>query len=163
MKRLTLLRHAKSSWVEKGLPDYVRPLSDRGLIDAPMMSQRLLDQSWTPDYILCSAANRTRQTGECMIDVHSLDEEHIAFHDALYLASAGTILEFMQQTSSDVQHLMIIAHNPGLETLGRQLHPDSPTRLATCALVNFEIHNDSFTVQPDTKVDFVLHDYPKNA
>lgn len=97
-----------------------------------------------------------------MVDVHSLDEECIEFHDALYLASAGTILEFMQQTSSDVHHLMIIAHNPGLETLGRQLHPDSPNRLATCALVNFEIHSDSFTIEPDTKVDLVLHDYPKN-
>ncbi len=162
MKRLTLLRHAKSSWVEEGLPDYVRPLSDRGLRDAPMMSQRLLDQSWTPDYILCSAANRTRQTGECVVKVHSLDESHIAFHDALYLASASTIVEFIEQTSNDVQHLMIIAHNPGLETLGRQLHPESPSRLATCALLNFEIHSDSFTVEPDTKVDFVSHDFPKN-
>jgi len=163
MKRLTLLRHAKSSWVEEGLPDYVRPLSSRGERDAPMMSQRLLDQQWSPDYILCSAAHRTRQTAQFMLDVHSLDEEHVAFHDALYLASAGTLLEFMQQTSDDVKHLMIIAHNPGLETLGRQLHPDAPNRLATCALVNFEFHSDSFTLQPDTKVDLVLHDYPKNT
>jgi len=163
MKRLTLLRHAKSSWVEEGLPDYVRPLSSRGMRDAPIMAQRLLDSSWKPDFILCSAANRTRQTAQFMLDVHSLGEQNVAFHDSLYLASAGTLLEHMQQTADDVKHLMIIAHNPGLETLSRQLHPDAPPRLATCALINFEIHHDSFTIQPDTKVDLVLHDYPKSA
>jgi len=163
MKRLTLLRHAKSSWVGEGLPDYVRPLSDRGLHDAPIMARRMVEQSWTPDYLLCSAANRTRQTAQVMLDVFSLDEQHVEFHDALYLASAGTILEFIQQTSSEIEHLMIVAHNPGLETLGRQLHPDSPNRLATCALMNFEIHNDSFMIEPDTQINFVLHDFPKNT
>jgi len=163
MKRLTLLRHAKSSWTNEGQQDFDRPLNERGFRDAPLMSQRLLDNTWTPDYILCSAAKRTQQTAQHMLDIHSLDERHIAYHDTLYLASAGTLLDFIQNASNDIQHLMVIAHNPGLETLGRQLHANAPNRLATCAVLNFELHSDSFTIQPDTQIDLVMHDFPKNA
>lgn len=162
MKRLTLLRHAKSSWANHGLTDFDRPLNDRGLRDAPMMSQRLLDQSWTPDYILCSSANRTQQTAQFVLDAHELNTQHIAYQEALYLATAGTILNFIQETSDDVKHLMIIGHNPGLETLGRQLHPGAPNQLATCAMLNFELHNDSYAIQPDTQINLVLHDFPKS-
>ena len=162
MKHLTLLRHAKSSWADSGQQDFDRPLNDRGLRDAPKMSKRLLDSAYTPDLILCSAANRTRQTAQFMLDIHSLDEQSIEYDEALYLASAGTLLDFIQRVGNDVQHLMVIAHNPGLETLGRQLHPGSPSALATCALLRFGLHSDSFVIQPDTQIDLLQHDFPKN-
>lgn len=163
MKRLTLLRHAKSSWADADQQDFDRPLNERGLRDSPMMSQRLLARNCTPDVILCSAANRTRQTAQFIVDSHQLASEAITFHEDLYLASAGTLLDFIQQTSDTVNHLMIIAHNPGLETLGRQLHPDSPMALATCAILDFSLQSDSFSIQPDTQIDLLLHDYPKNT
>lgn len=163
MKRLTLLRHAKSGWTDSGQQDFDRPLNDRGLHDAPMMSQRLLDRQCTPDLILCSAANRTRQTAQFFVEAHGLSSAAITFHDDLYLASAGTALDFIQQTNDSVNHLMVIAHNPGLEALGRQLHPEAPNRLATCAVLDFSLHSDSFTIQPDTQIELLLHDFPKNT
>lgn len=163
MKRLTLLRHAKSSWTDTDQQDFDRPLNTRGLRDAPMMAQRLLDRACTPDLILCSAANRTRQTVQFIIDQHELPANTVVFHEALYLASAGTLLDFIQQTNGTVNHLMLIAHNPGLETLGRQLHPDSPNRLATCAMLDFSLHSDSFVIQPDTQIELLQHDFPKNS
>lgn len=162
MKRLTLLRHAKSSWADSSQLDFDRSLNDRGMQDAPIMSERLLDRSCTPELILCSAANRTRQTAQCIMHTHALPSSAIVFHEALYLASAGTLLEFIQQTSATVSHLMIIAHNPGLESLGRQLHPESPNRLATCAVLDFSLDSDSFVIQPDTQIELLMHDYPKN-
>jgi len=163
MKKLTLLRHAKSSWADSGQQDFDRPLNERGLRDAPMMARRLLDRQCSPDFILCSAANRTRQTAKFMLDTHALPEQAVSYHDDLYLSSPGTLLNHIQQTNDSVQHLMVIAHNPGLETLGRQLHPGAPAQLATCAVLHFELHSDSFVIQPDTQIELVLHDFPKNS
>jgi len=162
MKLVTLLRHAKSSWADSGQKDFDRPLNDRGLRDAPMMSQRLLDRSCTPDAIACSAAIRTRQTAQFMLDVHSLSEQAITFHDDLYLASAGTLLDYIQRTNNEFAHLMIIAHNPGLELLGQQMHPSSPNQLATCSALHFGLHSNSFVIQPDTQIELLWHDFPKN-
>ncbi|MDH3511983.1 MAG: histidine phosphatase family protein [Gammaproteobacteria bacterium] len=61
-KRLTLLRHAKSSWNNPSLDDRDRPLNKRGERDAPMMGQRLLKKSTRPSLILTSPAKRARQT-----------------------------------------------------------------------------------------------------
>lgn len=163
MKRLTLLRHAKSSWADSGQQDFDRPLNKRGLHDAPLMSQRLLERGSTPELILCSAANRTRQTAQFIVDTHGLTSSAITFHEDLYLASAGTLLDFIQQTKEAVSHMMVIAHNPGLETLGRQLHPDAPNALATCAVLDFSLHSDSFIIQADTRIELLLHDFPKNT
>lgn len=163
MKRLTLLRHAKSSWTDADQQDFDRPLNERGAFDAPDMAQRLLDQDCTPDLILSSAAMRTRQTAHFFITTHNLSENAVTFHDDLYLASAGTLLDFIQQTSNVVNHLMVIAHNPGLEMLGRQLHPNAPDRLATCAVLDFSLSGDSFVIQSDTEIELLLHDYPKSS
>ncbi|MEZ4485136.1 MAG: histidine phosphatase family protein [Syntrophotaleaceae bacterium] len=64
MKRLTLLRHAKSSWHDPDLNDFARPLNKRGLHDAPLMGQRLANRNFQPDWVLASPAVRTRQTIE---------------------------------------------------------------------------------------------------
>ncbi len=163
MKQLTLLRHAKSSWADAAQQDYDRPLNDRGLRDAPMMAQRLVEQACIPDFILCSSAQRTRQTAQFFLDAFQLDGNNISYVDALYLASPGTLLEHIQQGDSAINHLMIIAHNPGLESLGRQLHHSAPSQLPTCAVLSFTLSSDSFVIQPDTEIDLVLHDYPKNT
>lgn len=163
MKKLTLLRHAKSSWADENQHDVERPLNDRGLRDAPIMAQRLVDQNCIPDFILCSGAHRTRQTAEILLENFSQPLIAIEFNTDLYLASAGTLLESIQQTTSDVQHLMIIGHNPGLETLGRQLHPSAPPRLPTCAFLHFAILSEEFTIKPDTEIELLLHDHPKKT
>lgn len=174
MKIVTLLRHAKSSWSDSELSDHDRPLNKRGLHDAPVMRERLYQQSNQPDRILCSSAKRTRETlgfflppefsaAELNIVSAPADcpDSTVAVCENLYLASAGTLLDSIQQTHSSVKHLMIIAHNPGIEMLCKLLHADAPKRMPTAAICQFCIHNDSFEIQPDTVVDLLYHDYPK--
>ena len=162
MKLVTLLRHAKSSWSNAGLSDYDRPLNSRGLADAPMMAQRLLDRNCIPDIILCSSAQRTRQTAQLIIEGLQLDADTVSFHESLYLASPGTLLDIIQSTDSTYQHAMVIAHNPGLESLGRQLHPKAPHQMPTCAVIHFALHSDSFVIEPDTQIELKFADYPKS-
>lgn len=162
MKLLTLLRHAKSSWQDSNQSDHDRPLNDRGLRDAPDMAQRLLEAKCTPDKILCSTAQRTRETAQHVIQAHSLPADVIQFDDALYLASAGTLLEFIEHTKDTVNHLMIIGHNPGLEVLGRQMHNAAPSQLPTCAVLHFAIHSSEFTLESETEIELLQFDFPKS-
>ena len=66
MKTLLLVRHAKSCW-ENNLPDFDRPLNKRGIKDANLVSNALMDSNINPNIILCSAANRTRLTADIFV------------------------------------------------------------------------------------------------
>jgi len=162
MKLVTLLRHAKSSWNNADLSDHDRPLNSRGLADAPMMAQRLLDRNCVPDIIFCSSAQRTRQTAQMIIEGLQLDADTVSFHESLYLASPGTLLDIIQSTDSTYHHAMVIAHNPGIESFGRQLHPNAPQQMPTCAVSHFALHSNSFVIEPDTQIDLKFADYPKS-
>jgi phosphohistidine phosphatase len=64
MKRLYLLRHAKSSWKDASLPDHDRPLAGRGRRAAKAIARHLRDQGIEPELVLCSSARRARETFE---------------------------------------------------------------------------------------------------
>src|SRR5262245_9413410 len=64
MKRLYLLRHAKSSWVDPTLADQDRPLAPRGRRAAKVMATHLRRNGISPELLLCSPSRRTRQTLE---------------------------------------------------------------------------------------------------
>jgi len=162
MKFLTLLRHAKSSWNDAGLSDHDRPLNTRGLADAPMMAQRLIDRDCIPNLILCSSAVRTQQTAQIFIDVMRLEPSIVHFQEQLYLSSPGTLLDIIQSIDSPINHAMVIAHNPGIESLGRQLHPEAPYQMPTCAVTHLALHNDSFVIEQDTQIELLFADYPKS-
>ena len=117
---VTLLRHAKSSWGDVVLQDFDRPLSERGVRDAPRMAAWLASVKIAPDLVLCSTAARTRQTLDAVRSALPSAVD-IQFVDALYMASATTILASIRAVPVDVQHVMVIAHNPGLEQTAHKL------------------------------------------
>ena len=63
MKKIIILRHAKSDWSNLYLPDFERELNDRGLIDAPLMGLKFLKRNIPIELILSSSAKRAAQTG----------------------------------------------------------------------------------------------------
>jgi phosphohistidine phosphatase len=60
-RTLILLRHAKSAWPE-GVADQRRPLAGRGQRDAPAAGRWLGAAGYLPGLVLCSTAQRTRET-----------------------------------------------------------------------------------------------------
>jgi phosphohistidine phosphatase len=64
MHSLYLVRHAKSSWSDPTLPDQERPLAGRGRRDAKRIANHLLRLGIMPELVLCSTAQRTRETLE---------------------------------------------------------------------------------------------------
>lgn len=120
MKTLLLMRHAKSSWKFKDLTDHQRPLNKRGRTDAPLMGQLILDRELVPQRILCSTAVRARETAEILVDTIKFEGE-VSYLDRLYMAESVDHLAVLRDLPDTVERVMVIGHNPGLETLLQEL------------------------------------------
>jgi phosphohistidine phosphatase len=118
VKRLYLLRHAKSSWDEPGLADRDRPLAPRGERALKVMAKHLGDEGIAPELVLCSPSRRTRETLERL----GLGKgTEVRIEDELYAASAGELLDALHEVPDEVESVMLIGHNPGMERLALEL------------------------------------------
>lgn len=116
MKTLLLLRHAKSSWDDESLDDHERPLNPRGKRDAPRIGQLLRQRDLLPELILCSTAVRARQTLNRVCRAAEYEGEPLLCDD-LYLAPPDAYVGTLRGVDEPVDRVMVIGHNPGLESL----------------------------------------------
>jgi len=116
MKTLLLMRHAKSSWKHQDMPDHERPLNKRGKKDAPMIGSLIKDKELIPQKILCSTALRATETAR-MVQSKSGFKGEIIFLDSYYLGEPNAYLEALQTLPDEIERVMVIGHNPGLEGL----------------------------------------------
>ena len=123
MRRLLLLRHAKSSWEDPGLADHDRPLTPRGRRACKLVAAHLGSEGIRPDLVLCSSARRTRDTLE-RISPALGDEVEVLIEDALYGASHRALRERLRALADDVGTVMLIGHNPAIQDLALDLAGD---------------------------------------
>ena len=114
LRRLILMRHAKSSWANEGQADHERPLNERGRRDAPRITQALCDLGWAPDWVVASDATRTCQTWERMTEVLDGDTP-VRTEPDLYLAGLGALQQSAAAWPSSATTLLALGHNPGWE------------------------------------------------
>lgn len=114
MKTLLLMRHAKSSWKDPDLTDHDRPLKKRGRKDAKRMAKVIEANDLYPNLILSSSAARAVETVEVIVDALGYENE-IIYSDALYMGEPSDFIEALKTLDSDIEKVMIVAHNPGLE------------------------------------------------
>src|ERR687891_2619567 len=124
MKRVYLLRHAKSSWKARGVPDHDRPLAPRGRRAAKAIAGHLLEQGIEPELVLCSTARRARETLERIEP--ALGTPVVRFERELYGASAGALLDRLHGVPEEVGSVMLIGHNPALQLLALDLARPTP-------------------------------------
>jgi phosphohistidine phosphatase len=116
MKTLLLMRHAKSSWKQADIADHDRPLNKRGKKDAPLMGKLILEKELTPQLILSSSAVRARLTVDAIVECLDFKGE-VELLDDFYMAEPSVYLDRLRSLSGDLERVMIIGHNPGLEGL----------------------------------------------
>jgi phosphohistidine phosphatase len=117
MKKIILIRHAKSAWDHPWLDDFDRPLAERGLRDAPKMAASLKTRGIPIDLICSSPAQRAKQTACMTAEVLGYPEAKIHWEKSLYHASADHLLRFIQSQSDRIQTFVLVGHNPGLTEL----------------------------------------------
>jgi phosphohistidine phosphatase len=119
MRQLLLLRHAKSSWDNKELPDHERPLSPRGRAAAALVREAMSNLGLAPDLVLVSSALRTRQTLE-VLEPWS-ETPLVEPMDSLYNAPAPLLLQTLRKVPETVRSVLLLGHNPGLHELAVRL------------------------------------------
>lgn len=116
-KKLTLMRHAKSSWADYSQSDVERPLSPRGKKDAPKMGRYLYENDLHPDLVLCSPAQRTRET-LARLQTAFANPLNVRFDKSIYSAGMGHgLISLLHSLNDEFDHVMIVGHNPAMQEL----------------------------------------------
>src|SRR5690348_13288349 len=118
-RSLFVLRHAKSSWDDAALADHERPLAPRGRRAAERIAEHLSRTHVEPELVLCSTATRARQTLDLVRP--ALGSPKVSLEDELYGASAGGLGARLRRVPDDVESVLLVGHNPGLQDLVLEL------------------------------------------
>ena len=136
MKKLILLRHAKSSWEDPSLEDHARPLNKRGRHASPVIARWLSARGHMPEAVLCSSAVRTRETWERMAEeVPALPRPQVV--EGLYHAAPAELLSIAARIPEDAGTAMLIGHQPGLGGFARLLSKGAPRPRCAQAFSHF--------------------------
>lgn len=169
MKRVYLLRHAKSGWDNDVQDDHARSLSPRGERAAQIMATEMQSRSYIPASIKCSSARRTQETLGYLATTWQR-EIPTAIDSELYLAPADLLLDKVRETRDDYASVLILAHNPGLEELVDLLTDRTatkrgalsvPGKFPTAALAVFDFYTDEWREVLPGKGDLVDLIFPK--
>jgi phosphohistidine phosphatase len=140
VKRLYILRHAKSSWEDEGLPDHERPLAPRGEKAAARIAEHMRSERIAPELVLCSTALRTRQTLAALLPALPGDAV-VALEDDLYGIGLDGLLARLRDLDDEVGSVLLIGHNPTLHALALALtgRGDALDRFPTGALATVDV------------------------
>ena len=159
MKKLYLIRHAKSDWSNPSLDDFDRPLNQRGKKNAPFMGRILHKKNIYPDLIISSPAYRARSTAiKIAKKINYLDE--IVFNEYLYESSLKTILEIVNFIEDEYDDVFLIGHNPSLNMLAFYL-VDFNDNIPTSGIIEIEFNCNSWREATKSNAKLVSFEYPK--
>ena len=151
MKTLYLMRHAKSDWSGMLVSDQDRILNERGRDAADLIGQKLAAAGFAPDAVLCSTAQRTRETLSRVMEAGGFDWQP-QFEQSLYGASASTLLATVRAAPPSASCILLVCHNPGIQDLALILSEDSggdrrrliQRKVPAGAFIGLEFEGDSF-------------------
>jgi phosphohistidine phosphatase len=155
MKRLLVMRHAKSDWTH-AVPDHERPLNDRGMRNAPAMGRALAAMGAAPDHVLTSTAVRAATTVELAAEAGAWDCA-IERRPGLYGASAQGTLEELLEVDDDHDTVMVVGHQPTWGSLVFELTgARAQMRTATVAGIDLGISSWSQAPRARGELAFLL-------
>jgi phosphohistidine phosphatase len=153
MKRLTLLRHAKSGWDDSVTRDFDRPINPRGERAATAMGRHAASIGLRPDWIVASPAVRVTDTLDHFLPAADLADLEPVWDRRIYLASSVTLADVLRELPNDVHHVLMCGHNPGMEDMVFDLVPadgtdsarhDVEEKFPTAAIATIKLAIDSW-------------------
>jgi phosphohistidine phosphatase len=126
MKLLGLFRHAKSDWHDAKARDFDRGLNKRGRRGAALMGKHIVEHGVKWQRILASPAVRVAETIELAEQAVGLTIP-VQWDRRIYLASSVNLADVLHETADDIDAVLMVGHNPGLEDLIFDLVPDDGT------------------------------------
>ena len=142
MKKLILVRHAKSSW-ENNLSDHDRPLNDRGIADAILVSNHIKESDFSADLVLSSDAVRAKTTAKIFVENLQIEASIFHLENDLYDFSGSQLLHLIKNCDNSINTLMIFGHNHAVTAFVNTFGDIPIDNVPTCGVVSivFDIDN----------------------
>ncbi len=145
MKRVILMRHAKSSWDDLDVSDHDRKLNVRGRKSAVLIGNWLVENGYIPEQVMCSTAVRCMETWAGLKETMDLGIEP-EFDRNMYHAHVSMMLEKLSAAAADT--VLYLGHNPGTSAFAEELLESRPKdrdlyRYPTAAttVIDFDIND----------------------
>ncbi len=156
MKKLFLIRHAKSDWLNPELKDIERHLNERGYASANLISQKFTEK---PDLIISSSAIRAISTALIFARNLNYSANNIIIKQELYESSAKDYLSVINFIDNKYKSVLLFAHNPTISDLANVLTQSLPMEMPTCAIAGISFDTNDWQKAKSGKL--FLFDYPK--
>jgi phosphohistidine phosphatase len=163
MKSVLIVRHAKSSWGDFTLPDFDRPLNERGKKDAPEMAKRLRSRGIDIQSFISSPAKRARKTATLFAEEFGKSKHELLLKQELYEAGPEVFFEVIENAPEKADIIAIFSHNPGITDFVNRLTTTSIDDMPTCAVFALQCDISSWKEFREAGKNFWFFDYPKNS
>jgi len=162
MKKLYIIRHAKSSWKDLVLSDFNRPLNRRGKSNALFMGELLAQKGIKPDIIISSPAKRALETSNTIAKALDYSIQRIVYKMEIYEASVSALFDIIVSIDNQDQSLFLIGHNPSLNLLLERLVPTNTIEnIVTAGIVELELNISKWRDISPRTTHLVSFEYPK--
>ena len=160
MKKLFIIRHAKSDWGDENLDDFDRPLNEKGIKDCALVGKYLKQKNKKIDIILSSPALRAHTTAKLL--AKELDfNKNIMQNQYIYEPFVAAIQELISYIHDDNDTAILVGHNPGVSTLAYMLC-DSREELKTASIVEISFSCDSWMDVNKNNATFISYTKTKD-
>ena len=155
MKRLILVRHAKSNLNQPLVSDHERILNQSGKNEAKLIGQYLSNNQYIPSHIISSTATRTLETANIIIEQLKFKKK-IETQSLIYSDSFLNILNLINTVDNQYQCIMLVGHNPTITQLINHITNVRINHMPTCGagIIDFKVTWDSIT-EDGQLIDFI--------
>ena len=143
MKKLILVRHAKSSW-KHNVIDHERPLNERGLEDARLVSSHFRKLILMPDLVISSDATRAKTTADIFISELKISSEIVQYNHEAYDFSGEMLTRVIKSCPESVNRLMVFGHNHAITDFVNLFGSKFIDNVPTCGLVIIDFNVDNW-------------------
>ncbi len=161
MKKLFIIRHAKSSWKDEGLDDFDRSLNKRGKKNITLMSNWLKSNNYYPDIILSSPAKRAKKTLKTILKTLDIDEKIVKFDEKIYDATLNDLLKILVEIDKKQNNVFLIGHNPSLNELAEFLSNSVIFNIPTSGIFCMEFDIKEWADIKNNKGKILFFEFPK--
>lgn len=160
MKRLLLIRHAKSSHDNEFKNDMERPLNKRGIQDTEKMGKVIRQECLPADLLLLSPAQRAKETWQNLATYAGQKELETLMEIMLYGGMARDYQDIIQKKGGKAKSIYLVAHNPNISNLASFLSGQD-IEMPTCALVYLEFPLSHWQDLGQAPGKLLFYKYPK--
>lgn len=160
MKTIYIVRHAKSSWKYVNVNDHDRPLKERGIKDAHLVSKYLAKCIKRPDVFIASSANRALHTGIIFCDNFGYPMANLKISKQLYSFSDGYLVKTVKALDDDFDSAIIFSHDHGINTFVNKFGSQPIAHVYTCGVIGIKFNEKHW--KDIKKGTTVLIEFPKH-